>query len=167
MAEDNNATSTSSDDIAFFLRQLVDGIIAAFHINIRRGNGEQASGARIIKNANGIDRLQRGDDERAVVLRVDRATFAFEFAHGAVAVQKHQQGIGLSTRGSEIIDMASMKQIETAIGHGKFFAITTKPFAPDLERIGNKQLGSKIHAPQNDSAKHVRQHQPHANSFGE
>ena len=145
MAQYDDAPAALGDGVAFFLRQLVGGIIAAFHVNIRRGEGEQAGGARFIKNTNGIDRLKGGEHERAVVLGIEGAAVAFEFAHGTVAVDEHEQGVGLRSRGGEIIHMAGVEQIKTAVRDGEFFATGAQVFAPSRERVGGEQLRPKIH----------------------
>lgn len=151
MAEDNDAAAAVGDDIALFLGELLDGVVAPFDIDIGAGEGEEPGGAEIIEDADGVHRLQGGEHEGAVGLRVHGASGAFELADGGVGVDADEEDVGLRPRGGEVVHMAEVQDVEAAVGGGEFFPLRPEPLAPRGESFKRKDFGMEIH-PRDDAA---------------
>ena len=77
MAKDGDAASLGLDDGAFFGRELVDGVIAAFDVDIRLRGLQEVCGAEVIEDEHGIDGFECSDDGGAVGFGVDGSRGAF------------------------------------------------------------------------------------------
>jgi hypothetical protein len=130
VAEDGDAAALGLDDGAFFGGELVDGVIAAFDVDIGLGGLQEVCGAEFVEDVNGINGFECGDDGGAVGLGVDGAVGAFELGDGAVAVEAHDEGFGFVAGGLEVVDVAGVQNIEAAVGGGEGAALGTKGIAP-------------------------------------
>ena len=98
MAEHEDAAAGGLHHRALLGGQILHGIVAAFYVNIRRGGLQEIRGAQFVKNENGVHGLECGHHGGAVGLGVNGPVMALQLAHGAVAVQPHQQRIGFGAR---------------------------------------------------------------------
>ena len=112
----------------------VQGVIAAFDINVRPRRLQKGSGVGFGKKAHGIHRFQGGQDGGAILLVVERARGAFESAHPDIAGDADQQGVALVARLLQTGHVAQMQDIKAAIGDDQFPARAPQILAPGAKR---------------------------------
>src|SRR4051794_8538982 len=60
--KERNFSAGLFDDAAFFLVERFQGVIAAFDVDVRLGDGKKSAGGFFRKNTDAIDAFQRGED---------------------------------------------------------------------------------------------------------
>lgn len=113
----------------FIGMQTLDCVVAAFRVNLRADGAQNLRHAHIRKNGDVIDTTERAQNLRAILLAIDRASGAFQRAHGGVAIERDEQCVAELPGLLQIADMPGVQEIETAVGKnhpsvrgGKFVA---------------------------------------------
>lgn len=108
----NDAAAMRFDDIA--TTHIVRPIVP-FNENVRQDRLDERPRLVLVKDDDSIDGAQRGQDRRAIALRIDRPAGTFNPKHRGIAVQTDNQGVALGPRKVEVLNMAAVENVKTAI----------------------------------------------------
>ena len=140
--EDDSAAGLL-DRAALRLIERFEGVIAAFGVDVRLGRGEETGGAHIGKNADRVDRFQRGEDSGAIIFAVHRTAFPFKPADGGVAIHANEQHVTMVAGVLKVGDVAEVEKIEAAVGHDQAF-LSAELRAPGGEVGVRNDFGAKV-----------------------
>ena len=132
---EDDLSSLAFHQTALLLIDGFEGVVSAFHINIRLRDVQKMERGDFGENADGINRLQRGKDQGAVRFRVKRPAGAFQCAHGSVAGEANQEDIAEIPRGFQISHVPGVEQIKAAVGDGQGFSARPHGFPPRGQRF--------------------------------
>jgi hypothetical protein len=130
---------------ALVLVQRVQGVIAAFDVNIRLRGGEKFRGGGVGEDADAVHALQRGEDGGAIGFGIHRPAGALQAAHGGIAIHADEQGIAALTRVFEVGDVAQMEDVKTAVGDDEFFAAGADLPPPCRQLVPGDDFVAEIH----------------------
>jgi hypothetical protein len=112
------------EQMAFILVDGVEGVITAFDVNIGADCLEKGAGVEFGENMNGIDGSKRRQNPGAIAFVVEGPSRAFEDAHAGIAGQANEEGVALAAGLTQIGDVSEMENVETAVGHDQFPAVS-------------------------------------------
>ncbi len=148
MREQNNFPADTFDEATFLLINLVQRIVATFHVNVWTDQIQKLHGVALPKYKYTVHTFQCRNDKRAIGFGVDRATGSFEMADSCVVVYADQQGIRLVAGRFQIGYVPGMQQVETTVGYGKPTPGIAPLLAPARQGFWRKNLVSTIHYPE-------------------
>ena len=143
---DNNLAARFFNFAAFILIDAFEGIIAAFHVEVRLGVRKEIERSGLGKNANPTDAFQRSEHRGAISLAVDGTAGAFVLADSIIAVEPDEEGVAEVACAFEIGDVAGMEDVKTAVGNDEFLAAFTEGGAPSGKFFPGNNFVAKIHA---------------------
>ena len=148
MREQNDSSADTLDEATFLLINLVQRIVATFHVNVWTNQIQELHGVTLSKYKYTIHTFERRDDKGAIGFGVDGATRSFEMADAGVVVYADEQGIRLVAGRFQIGYVPGMQQIETTVGHGKPTPGISPLLAPARQGFQRENLVSTIHYPE-------------------
>ena len=89
-------------------------VVAALDVEVRSDLLNQWQRPGMVEQRNGIDASQAADHANALILRVDGAQGAFVLPDRSIRVHRHNQRVAQPPRLFQIIDVASVQQVECA-----------------------------------------------------
>jgi hypothetical protein len=143
--KDGNFSAGLFHDAAFFLIEGFQGVIAAFYVDVRLGNGKKPAGGFLGKNAHATDAFQSGKHRGAILLVVDGAIRAFQLLDRIVAADANQQQVAQIAGHLEIRDVAKVQDIEATVRDDEALAGGADVGAPGGQPSPGDLLLAKIH----------------------
>lgn len=126
----------------FLGMQRFRGVVATFDVDRRANTTEKFRRALLWKDCDVIHCAERGEDLRAIVLVVERATSAFQSANGGITIEAHSECIAETPGCFEVPNMSDVEQIEAAIGNYKPLTACTEGLRESRELIELHDLRS-------------------------
>src|SRR5712692_7884605 len=102
---------------------LVVGPIAALDEHVGKQARDDFARSQVVKNDDGVDGFEGGEDFRALAFGNNRAALALELANAGVAVEADNQDVAQSAGLLETADVAGMQQVEAAVGEDEAAAV--------------------------------------------
>lgn len=133
--DDGDASAVAFDDAAFFLVDGVDGVVAAFGVDVGVEAVDDGGGGVVGKDDDVVDELKTGHLECAFVFGVYGASFAFDGAYGCVAVEAEYEDVAFACGADEVHDVAGVENVEAAVGPDDFLAFRFELFDDDGELV--------------------------------
>jgi hypothetical protein len=91
-------------------------VVAALHVNVGPQPLDHADRRVVVEKHDMVNAGERGEHHRPVVLGVHRAVRTLEPPYGAVTVQRDDERITQPPGGVEVLNVASVQDVETPIG---------------------------------------------------
>src|ERR1017187_548239 len=128
------------------LVQRVQGVIAAFDVNIRSCRRQEFCRRFFRENANPVHARQCGEYSGAVGFDIYRSARALQLPCGLVAVDADQQRIAEIARRFEVGYMTQMQDVETAVGDDQFPATGAHGRPPLRQFVPRNGFLTEVHA---------------------
>ncbi|MFM1943501.1 MAG: hypothetical protein RI897_2483 [Verrucomicrobiota bacterium] len=134
------------DGLAFFCGYFFQGEVSSFDVDVGLGKVEELGGADLVKDTDGADALECGEDAGAVGLVVDWAGGSFEFADGGIAIEADEEEVTLFSGGFQVGDVSGVEDIEATVGGYDLLPGAAGLLAPGFEVIGGEDLMGCVQA---------------------
>ena len=128
IADDGHAAAAGDHDISF--RHALNRIIRAFGVNVGAQKPDQVSDIGLIKDGDGVDIGQRGQQLSTLVVRDTRPALSLDPPRARIGVDGDDELSAQLLGGTQIAHMAYVKKIEAAVGQND--AVTRGAPLPDL-----------------------------------
>ena len=112
------------DDI--LSNNIIDRPVSAFDQDVRNQGTYQLIRSILSKEADVIDATKRRENDGAIFVRIDRASFPFNPPDGCIRVQADDQYIPEFPCSLQILDVPTMQNVERAIGEDDFFPLSAQ-----------------------------------------
>jgi hypothetical protein len=125
---------------------LVEGfirIVTTLYPYVGLDGSQKLFSSEIVENNHLIYRFQSGQDDGSVFLGVDGSIGAFKLPDGAVTVDANDQDVAKLAGLAQVGDVASVQDVEAAVGGHNALSDLTMILTPDRQRVGTYDL--RIH----------------------
>jgi len=120
IANDGHFAAALANDVAF--RHGSSRVIGPFGVEVRPNKSNDLGNRRLVEYRYGVNASKRSNDLCTLVLRDDRSTVTFKFAHLLVGIDRYQQSSAERFCADQISYMPGMYEIETAVCQNEFRA---------------------------------------------
>ena len=124
-----------------------DGVVAAFGVESGVDGADDVRDAQRVEDDDVVHGAERGHDAGAVLLAIDGAGWAFQFADGAVGIQRDGECVAEGASALEVIDVAGVEEIEAAVGQDEAatLGVEASGFASEIvERKNGGHCGRRF-----------------------
>lgn len=111
---------------AFLGVERVNGVVAAFGVEVRADGADDVGGAEGFVAGDVIDGAEGAEDAGAVVFGIDGPGGAFETADGGVGVDGDGEDVAEVAGAREVVDVAGVEDVEAAIGEDETTAVAAE-----------------------------------------
>jgi len=99
------------------------GVIAAFNVNVRAQDTEEAIGSGVVEDDGGVHASEGGHEAGAFARGNEWAALTFQSPRRVVAVDSDKQRLAEGAGFLKIIEMADVQKIEYAVGEDEAFVL--------------------------------------------